>query len=549
MDDVKLPFLVFALASLWWGTWICGASQMESIVPGEDIQMRVNQAPPGMVFLLKSGMHRMQSVVPRSGDTFIGEAGTVLSGARRVIDLRQSGAYWVATGVTQQVRGAVGEAPCRDGCPRCNHPEDLFFDDTPLLHVAAVSDVGPGRWHFDRAAAMIYLGDNPKDKKIELSVTPRAFAGAATNVTIRNLTIEKYASPTQRAAVELGHGWIIEDCELRGNHFTGIAMGPRSIARRNRVHHNGCFGFHGAGDHILVANNEIAYNGFAGYDPFWGAGGSKWVYTSNLVVRGNFSHHNRGPGLWTDINNIDTLYENNLVEDNERGGIFHEISYDATIRTNTARRNGTGKAYPHWTTGAGIEVVSSRNVEVCGNTLEDNWQGITGLEDHRGVGNAGPYTLTNLNVHDNLVTSRILDTGGGRTGIIDTKGLGAFAAAVSNRFHGNTYLPGTNRQCFLWMGKELDETEWRRSGQDVSGTNHALIVSEQTPPASRQKADFFVSPQGQDRWSGRVPNPNGNDGPFATVSRARDAVRGLLKSRKEPRPVRVVLRGGTYFLA
>ena len=126
-----------------------------------------------------------------------------------------------------------------------------------------------------------------------------------------------------------------------------------------------------------------------------------------MVVRGNFSHHNRGPGLWTDINNIHTLYENNTVEDNERGGIFHEISYDATIRNNTSRRNGTGKDFPYWTTGAGIEIVSSRNVEVHGNTLEDNWQGITGLDDHRGTGNAGPYTLINLNVHDNVVTSRV----------------------------------------------------------------------------------------------------------------------------------------------
>jgi hypothetical protein len=48
---------------------------MEAIVPGEDIQTRVNLAPPGTVFLLKSGMHRMQSIVPRNGDTFTGEAG------------------------------------------------------------------------------------------------------------------------------------------------------------------------------------------------------------------------------------------------------------------------------------------------------------------------------------------------------------------------------------------------------------------------------------------------------------------------------------------
>ena len=39
-------------------------------------------------------------------------------------------------------------------------------------------------------------------------------------------------------------------------------------------------------------------------------------------------------------------------------------------------------------------------------------------------------------------------------------------------------------------------------------------------------ADFHVSPQGNDAWSGRFPEPNagGTDGPFASLERARDVV-------------------------
>ena len=66
--------------------------------------------------------------------------------------------------------------------------------------------------------------------------------------------------------------------------------------------------------------------------------------------------------------------------------------------------------------------------------------------------------------------------------------------------------------------------------------------------AEPRAADFFISPQGKDSWSGRIADPRENDGPFATVARARDAVRGLLKVQKEPRRVHVVLRGGTYYL-
>ena len=41
------------------------------------------------------------------------------------------------------------------------------------------------------------------------------------------------------------------------------------------------------------------------------------------------------------------------------------------------------------------------------------------------------------------------------------------------------------------------------------------------------KADFYVSVKGNDRWSGRLPEPNkdGSDGPFATLFRAQRAVR------------------------
>ena len=39
--------------------------------------------------------------------------------------------------------------------------------------------------------------------------------------------------------------------------------------------------------------------------------------------------------------------------------------------------------------------------------------------------------------------------------------------------------------------------------------------------------DLYVSPAGDDAWSGRRPDPtrDGRDGPFATLEAARDALR------------------------
>lgn len=64
------------------------------------------------------------------------------------------------------------------------------------------------------------------------------------------------------------------------------------------------------------------------------------------------------------------------------------------------------------------------------------------------------------------------------------------------------------------------------------------------------RADFYVACNGSDTWSGTLPAPNAGqtDGPFATIARARDAVRGL-KAHGLTQSVSVVVRGGTYFLA
>jgi len=62
--------------------------------------------------------------------------------------------------------------------------------------------------------------------------------------------------------------------------------------------------------------------------------------------------------------------------------------------------------------------------------------------------------------------------------------------------------------------------------------------------------DLYVSPQGNDRWSGLLaePNADASDGPFATLTRARDAVRALKSEANLPAALTVWLREGGYAL-
>ncbi len=66
--------------------------------------------------------------------------------------------------------------------------------------------------------------------------------------------------------------------------------------------------------------------------------------------------------------------------------------------------------------------------------------------------------------------------------------------------------------------------------------------------ANDNAADLYVSPVGNDAWSGRLPtvNSGGTDGPLATLQRARDAVRELATRRKGD--VTVLIRDGVYQL-
>jgi len=67
-------------------------------------------------------------------------------------------------------------------------------------------------------------------------------------------------------------------------------------------------------------------------------------------------------------------------------------------------------------------------------------------------------------------------------------------------------------------------------------------------PAAASSADLYLSPRGSDNWSGTlsVPNAQGTDGPFASLERARDAVRVLKK--KKSTDIVVWVREGTYRL-
>lgn len=436
------------------------------IYPGDDIQAKVDAHGSGASFLIKAGVHRLQEITPRSGQEFVGEEGAILNGAKVLTGWTREGGIWW-TSDRDGGRRPNTSGSCQSGYPRCQYAEDLFIDDRPQRHVASVSDVTAGTWHFDYDNGRVYVGSDPSGRTVERGLADRAFDGSASNVRIRNLVIEKYATRFQEGAIHGNEsdGWIVEDNVVRLNHGVGIMIGNRMQVLANKIVSNGQLGLGGIGDDVLVEGNELAYNNYAGVSTGWEAGATKFVKTRNLIVRRNHVHNNYGKALWTDIDNIYTLYEENVVEDNGHQGIFHEISYDAIIRNNTIRRNGFERA-DSWVRAAGIFIANSPNVEIYGNILEDNYHGITGVQQPRGEGRHGPYLLRNLWVHDNEVRmSR------GLNGVARDDGdEDVFSATGNNRFDRNTYIVSdTDKSWFAWDNGGRSWDSWRAYNHDVNG--------------------------------------------------------------------------------
>jgi hypothetical protein len=439
---------------------------------GASIQRTIGSHPPGTTFCIGPGVHRItKPLIAKSFDRFVGRPGAVINGSKRLVHFERAGRYWSIGDQTEENPALVGRcvpAPYRG----CRFANDVYYDDVALRRVLARSRLKPDTFYFDYAHDRIFIGNPPAGHKVEVGVATRAWEGVgvgAYNVTVRNLIVEKFATEAQVAAIHAGRGWDVEDNEVRLNHAGGIDNA--TVTRHNYVHDNGEIGIGGSAQNLIAAGNEISFNNYARFCDCWEAGGGKWVKARHLTITGNFVHDNRGPGLWTDTNNIDVLYKGNVVERNTGAGIFHEASYQAVIRDNVVK--GNGFAWDGWLEGAGILVNSSSNVEIFQNIVANNADGIGITQWDRGSDERyGPHQDHDISVHDNAVTMRK-----GFTGLLQGVGDESYYSSRNNRFEHNTYRLGCKSRYFVWRGVSqpaagygsLTADEWRASGLDITG--------------------------------------------------------------------------------
>jgi hypothetical protein len=296
-----------------------------------------------------------------------------------------------------------------------------------------------------------------------------AFTGSANNVTISGIEIKNYTSGFNEGAINAGgSGWSISNCEVHHNARAGISIGGGSTISGCYVHHNDDLGIVvNGGSGSVVHDNEIAYNNDDQTSGSFYFSGAKFMATSNLTVTDNYVHDNRGYGLWTYKDNIDTLYRGNVIENNWWGGISHDQSYAVTIDDNEFRKNGLHAAGVQGDNlYYGAAQITGPDATVTNNYLDGNLNGIVviGYHLHEQNGKYGVLTAVNSTVTGNTVINS------GINGLVtdDT----ADTVFTTSNFDYNEYIySNVTARHWVWnLGSEVVWDTWRGFKNDPNGS-------------------------------------------------------------------------------
>lgn len=266
----------------------------------------------------------------------------------------------------------------------------LWRNHLPALGVGP-GDLVPGSFRYQADERRLYLrplaGADPNRAAIEVAVREAAIRPAHAGIghwRLRNLVCERnsYGTAHRRyggagLVTVRGRGWVVDGCTLRQADISGLHIngGDHLVLGCNLVA-NGCQGFIVNGQRlpgdmlepggVLIRDCLVAGNNQRGFGYHHEAGGNKLASSARTVIERCALVHNRGPGIWYDIDNADFLIARCLVGWNVQG-IHIEIS------------RGTGLVLGNLVVGhhhQGVYISGSGGNTVAGNAILANRWGL-----------------------------------------------------------------------------------------------------------------------------------------------------------------------------
>jgi parallel beta-helix repeat protein len=376
----------------------------QSVVTGcnRSLQSLVDAAPPGSTLEVPNCIYR-ETVSINKPLVLDGQGAAQIRGSDVWSDWSQNNKGFVSS---QSVPAFSNDhqGVCADGSGKCNWPEQVFVDGTPLTELSNGSTPGAGQFALDGSRHVV-LHDNPSGHAVEVSTRETWISSNADNITIQGMTFWHAANPAETGAIgnQNHNGWTLQNSQLYYAHGGIVSLGgasnPNTQTRvtDNVIAGSGYEAIDGyQNTNTLIQGNVIYNNNGSGFDFVnWAGAGIKVVQFANLVIDGNEVRNNAGPGLWCDIGCSNVTISNNRVHDNQGAGILFEISSGAKIYNNAI-----------WNTAPGapaINVSSSANADVYSNMLAWNNEGIAVFSEQR-QGRPSQGTV-NIAVHDNMIVN------------------------------------------------------------------------------------------------------------------------------------------------
>jgi parallel beta-helix repeat protein len=310
------------------------------IFPGESIQAAVDANPGNTTFVLKSGTHRRQRVVPKSGNTFTGEPGTVLDGENST---------------EFAFRGTADNVTIRNV---------TVTRYTPGVHHGAIRGLRREHW-----------GDEAIGWVVE----------------------DCEVSYSDGAGITIADEGVVRRCHIHHNGQMGITGWPENgLIEDNEVSYNNTGGYDPnweAGgmklfysDGLVIRNNHVHHNH-----------GSTGIWLdfnlTNCLIEGNLVEHNGTGGILYEISYSGTI-RNNTVRRNGSWGIVVSTSSGVEVYDNSVIDNGHGILAIHNDRGSGdYGAFILKDLWVHDNTVTLPQGAFTGILDD--TGGTAAYTSYN----------------------------------------------------------------------------------------------------------------------------------------------------------
>jgi len=326
-----------------------------AITPSQSIQALVNANPAGTTFILKAGTHLRRTVIPKTGDRFIGEPGAVLDGQGVTTFAFTKGNPPYPSNVTIRSLKITGYAPAvQSGAIDAGGPNTSYgtsgwvIDNNEIsyngeygIRIGNTTQVTNNNVHHNKRLNIGGVGNNTIVASNEI-----AFGNY-----LKAFGINFEAGGTKFVAT---NGLILRNNYVHENVGAGLWLDNDNInamIEGNRIDRNGTEGIQIEVSYkTTIRNNTITNNGFA--DPMnrygwaWNAGvgvhGSPDVEVyGNTLVSNNMGivgvQQNRGSGTYGPhiVQNL-YVHDNTITQTVGSSGAAQDVGSDAIF---TSRNN------------------------------------------------------------------------------------------------------------------------------------------------------------------------------------------------------------------